>query len=48
MVEEKRRFYCRYEGENSQRHLERSRMNQPMIGEKKGRAKENEKRERGV
>lgn len=48
MVEEKRRFYCRYEGENSQRHLEGSRMNQPMIGERRGRAKENEKRERSV
>lgn len=30
MVEEK--AYCRYEGENSQRHLEGSRLNRAMVG----------------
>lgn len=47
MVEEK--VYCRYEGENSQKHLEESRPNGAMLGgqrEKKRRWGEEEKREK--
>lgn len=38
--------HCRYEGEYSQRHLERYRLNQAMRGDYWGREQEGKKKER--
>lgn len=40
-------FYCRHEGENRQGHLEGSRLNQAMIGERERGGGERKPREQG-